>query len=235
MARRSTLADKPELDALLEKVMIQYKGEKFLPIVPKTVEHLTQFLKGSKPVTRASLNNLLINAETNSVCAGLFVAALEQIGPYCKHLAIVAPFHTTEFTDTTDGESKNPELGSDWDKILGCLPNLRRLTFEDQSEETTALLRDTYYLLNYALANNTTFQKYVDICFDVKPQLNFDFRHDFRRRQRRSSSSPFTSSTSTPLTMIGSDMIYADGAEEFGPLDDDSVFGKVDGIDEADE
>ncbi|KAF2631779.1 hypothetical protein BU25DRAFT_196758 [Macroventuria anomochaeta] len=236
MSRRSTLADKPELDTLLKAVMIQYKDGEFLPLDTNTVHRLTQYLNGSKPLAHTCrFKRLLINSETNKVRAGLFVAALENIGVYCEHLVIVAPFHTIEFSNVFDRETGNAEPGSDWEKILECFPNLRTLTFEHPVKEPTNLTRDTFYSLNRALANNTTLQRFVDVQFDVPPKLMFDYHHDYHSRQRQSSSPHSFSVISTPLTMVGSDMVYADGAEDFGSLDAEPVFGKADDIDTVDD
>ncbi|KAF3010751.1 hypothetical protein E8E13_007215 [Curvularia kusanoi] len=237
MSRRSTLADKPELDGLLGEAMIQRKNEKFLPLVPETIHLLTSYLKGNRPVTRTSFANLMINGETNKVSPGVFIVTLEQIGQHCKHLAIIAPFHTTEFVNATDYEHGNPEPGSDWGKILSCFPNLDKLTYEDQSENPIDRAQETYFSLNDALANSATLTKYVDMSFDVSSKLNFDFRKDFHRpsRSRHSTSNFSGSGFSTPLTMKGTDVMYAEGVDDVEPLEDDTVFGKLDGVDDIDE
>ena len=215
--------------------MVQYKDEKFLPLDSNTVHRLTQYLNGSKPLVHTCrFKRLLINSETNEVRAGLFVAALEQIGVYCEHLAIIAPFHTIEFSNVFYRDTGNPEPGSDWEKIFECFPNLRTLTFEHPAKKPTNLTRDTFYSLNHALANNTTLQKYVKVNLDVPPKLMFDYHHDYHSRQRRSDSPRSLNITSSPLIMVGSDMVYADGAENFNSLDNDLVFGKADDIDAVD-
>ncbi len=210
--------------------MVEYKDEKFLPVNPTIVHRLTQYMNGSKPLANVFIfRRLQINSKTNDVSAGLFIAALEKIGVYCEHLAILAPFHTIEFRNMHYGEAGNPELGSDWGKILECFPNLRKITFEDHTKEPTSLTRDTFCSLNFALANNTILQKYVETEFDVPDTLLFAFRHDYHRRQRSTDSPCSLNYVSTPLTMVGSHMMYADGAENFDLLDDDdTVFGKAD-------
>ena len=234
MSRRSTLADKPELDTLLKAVMVEYMEKEFLPLDSHTVHQLAQYLNGSKPLAHTCLfQRLLINSETNKVRAGLFVAALENVGVYCEHLAIIAPFHTIEFSNAFDRDTGNLEPGSDWGKILQCFPNLHTLSFEHPAKEPTNLTRDTFYSLNCALANNTSVQGIVNVRLQVPPKLMFDYHQDYHNHQRQSSSLR-SSVNSTPLTMVGSNLVYADGAEEFVSLDNYSVFGKADGTDTVD-
>ena len=232
MSRRSTLADKPELDSLLKAVMVTYKGDEFLPLNVNTIHRLSQWLNGAKPLAHHCLfRRLMITSEANKVNAEHFVATLEHIGVYCEHLAIIAPFHTIEFGNVFDRGSKNPEPGTDWEKILQCFPNLHTLIFEHPADEPTNLTRDTFYALNCALANNTTLQKIEKVQLDVPPRVLFDYHHDYHNRQRCGASPHSFSIISSPLTMVGSDMVYADGTEDFGSLDDDNfVFGKADDI-----
>ena len=230
MLRRSTLADNPELDTVFESAMVEFRGKNFLPIKRDTVRHITWYVNGSKPLAHPSLfKRLLFNVETNQVSAGLFVDVLEGIGSYCQHLAVIAPFHTIEFVDTPDREIGNPEPGSDWDKILGCLPNLRKLTFEDPVKESTSCTRDTYHSLNYALARCKTFKEHVKANLDVEPGLVLEFRRDYYMHERQ---------VSSPLAMVNSGVVYADDAdgvdetELFESLDDDGfVFGKANDMD----
>lgn len=126
--RRPTLADKPELDALLEKDMVLYKGEKYLPLVPETLHNLREYLLGSKPVTQSSLAKLLFNEETNTIEVEDFHASLVQIGQCCTHLTVVAPFHAANFSNPFNRDMGSSEPGGDWEKILARLPNLSRST-----------------------------------------------------------------------------------------------------------
>lgn len=233
MSRRSTLADKPELDELFIEAMVEFRGKKFLPITTDTMRHLTRYVNGSKPLAHPSLfKRLLLNTDTNEVPADLFVAVLEGIGLYCEHLAVIAPFHTIEFVDKSDREVGNPEPGSDWDKILGCLPNLRKLRFEDPDKESNTRTRDTFYSLNYALAECKTFKEHVKADLDVEPELVFDFRREFRREFRR-----HERKISSPLVIVSSGVVYADStADPEGPdsPDEEFMLGKLDGIDSAD-
>lgn len=231
MLRRSTLADKPELDSLLKAVMVTYKGEEFLTLNVNTIHCISQYLNGSKPLAHFCLfKRLMIASEAKKVRADLFVSALEHIGVYCEHLAVIAPFHTTEFGNIFHHEVNNLESSSDWERILRCLDNLRTLSFEHQADEPTSLTRDTLYALSSALASTTTLQKIKNVHLNVPPRVIFDYHHDFHDRQRRNGSLS-SNIISSPLTIVGSDVIYADGAEVFGQLDDDEIFGKVDGID----
>ncbi|KAJ8118843.1 hypothetical protein OPT61_g248 [Boeremia exigua] len=229
ISRRSTLADRPELDSQLEGALFQREEKRFLPVDSVTVYRLVPYLNGSKPLANVSIfERLLINRDTNKVPAKLFIAALEKIGLYCEHLVIVAPFHTIEFSYMNGDEVGNPEPGSDWGKILECLPNVRKITFEDQTKESTPLTRDTFFSLNFALASNTTLKNCVDTEFNVSDALIFAFHDDYHRRQRSTNSAPSMNYVPVPITMAGSRIFYADGAEDFGSLDDDdSVFGKA--------
>jgi hypothetical protein len=214
--RRSTLADKPELDALLEKDMVLYKGEKYLPLVPETLHHLHEYLLGSKPVAQTSLTKLLFNEETNRIEVENFHASLVQIGQCCTHLAVVAPFHASEFSNPFDRALVSSGLGGDWEKILPRLPNLCKLTVSGNPKEPELFAEETYSSLNYALANYTLAdkkkcKKYVDVHFDVDRKLVFKFHQDYHRRNG-----------SAPLTMVGPDVTYADGPDGVGPERDDS-------------
>ncbi|KAF9696502.1 hypothetical protein EKO04_005276 [Ascochyta lentis] len=236
MSRRSTLADKPELDSLLKAVTITYRGEEFLPLNNSTVHRLSQYLNGSKPLAQTCLfTRLMITNEANKVCADRFVAALEQIGAYCEKLAIVAPFHAIESGNVFAREIDTLESSSDWEKILQCFPNLQTVIFEHPAEESTNLTRDTFYALNCALANITTLQKIEKVKLHVPPRVIFDYHRDYHdgQRQPRGASSHSLSAMSSPLTIVGPDMVYADGVEDFGHLDDDAVFGKIDAVERA--
>ncbi|KAF1931652.1 uncharacterized protein M421DRAFT_417418 [Didymella exigua CBS 183.55] len=220
VSRRSTLADKPELDTLLKVFTIQFKNEDFLPINENTVHLLNQYMNGSKPLAHTCrFKRLLFNSKTNEVRVGLFVKVLENIGMYCEHLAIVAPFHPIEFGNTIESDIGNSEPGSDWEKILDCLHKLRSLTFEHPDTEPTHLTRDTFYTLTCALATNKILQKSLSICLDVPPKVFFNYHKDHH-----------SSLGSTPLCLVGADMVYADGPEGFGSLDNDPVFGKAEDI-----
>ncbi|KAF1357970.1 hypothetical protein EJ07DRAFT_68385, partial [Lizonia empirigonia] len=171
-ARRSTLADKPELDSLLKAVMVTYKGEEFLPLEESTIRRLSQWLNGAKPLANHCLFRcLMITSDANKVDAEHLVTALEHIGMYCEHLVIVAPFHTTEFGSIFAREIANLESGSDWVQILRCFPNLQALVFKHPADEPTNLTRDTFYALACALADDSILQKIGDLKLDVPPQI----------------------------------------------------------------
>ncbi|KAF3045183.1 hypothetical protein E8E12_010458 [Didymella heteroderae] len=225
MSRRSTLADKPELDTLLKVFTIQFRDEEFLPINGNTVHLLNQYLNGSKPLAHTCrFKRLLFNETTNEVRVSLFVKILENVGMYCEHLAIVAPFHPVEFGNAFQYEAGNSEPGSDWEKILDCLPGLRAFTFEHPKIEPSHMTRDAFYTLNCALATNKILQKSLVIRLDVPDKVLFNYHKDHH-------SSP----GSTPLCLVGADIVYADGSEGFGSLDSGPVFGKVEDIDKAED
>lgn len=204
--------------------MVQIKDKDTLPINEHTVHRMTQYLNGSKPLADTGLfKRLLINRDTNQIRTALFVAALEQIGTYCEHLTIQAPFHPIEFGIARVYEPGNNEPGSDWAKILECLPNLLTFTFEHPDTEPTRLTRDTFYALTCALQLNTTLQDIFKLHLPVPPKLLFSYHKDHH-------SSP----GSTPLCLVGADMVYADGPEDFGSLNSGAVFGKAEDIDKAD-
>ena len=213
--RRSTLADQPELDALLEKDMVLYNGEKYLPLVPETLHHLHEYLLGSKPVTQTSLAKLLFNEETNRIEVEDFHASLVQIGQCCTHLAVVAPFHATEFANPFDRALVSSGPGGNWEKILPRLPNLCKLTVSGHPKEPELFAEETYFSLNYALANYALADKkkikeYVDVHFDVDRKLVFKFHQDYHRRNGPA-----------PLTMVGPGVTYADGPDGFDPEGDE--------------
>lgn len=195
--------------------MVLYKGEKYLPIAPETLHHLREYLLGSKPVTQTSLAKLLFNEETNRIEVEDFHASLVQIGQCCTHLAVVAPFHATEFSNPFDRVLASPGPGGAWEKILARLPNLCKLTVSGHPKEPGLFAEETYFSLNYALANyalvnKKTFKEYVDVQFDVDQKLVFKFHQDYHRRNG-----------SAPLTMVGPHATYADGPDGFDPEGDD--------------
>lgn len=218
MARRSTLADKPELDSRLQALLVKHKGEVFLPLNNDTMHYLSWYLNGRKPLAHTCrFDRLMITGEANKVPAGTFVTALEHIGHYCEHLVIVAPFYTTEVVNVFDRECDNFGSGNDWEKILECFDNLQTLTFVHPQDEPTNLMRDTFYALNYALKTNTTLQKIKKVHLDVPPQVMFDYHYDYHHSTDNipGYKSPQSMSVnSTPLTLVGSDMIYADNTPD---------------------
>lgn len=231
MARRSTLADRPELDNLLKASLIAYKGGEYLSLDANTVHRLSQYLNGSKPLVHICLfKRLMITSDVNKVNGEHFMAVMQQIGVYCEYLAVVAPFHAIELGNVFDRDIDILEAGSDWEKILQCLPNFNTLIFQHRTQEPTSLSRDTFYALNCALHNKKDLLERVQL--DVPNQVLWDYHHDFHTRQRQNNSPHSTNTTSSPLTIVGQDVIYADGPEGYWQLDDEhsSVFGEVDAI-----
>jgi len=225
MSRRSTLADKPELDTLLKVYTVKFKDEDFLPINENTVRLLNKYLNGSKPLANTCrFQRLLFNEETNRVRVGLFVKVLESVGMYCDNLAIVAPFHPIEFGNALKYGVGNSEPGSDWYKILDCLPALRYFTLKHPKTEPSRVTRNAFYTLTCALANDKIKLRQLEVDLDVSDKVLFNYHKDHH-------SSP----GSTPLCLVGADRVFADGPEGFGFLDNGPVFGKAEDIDQNDE
>jgi hypothetical protein len=145
LSRRSTLADKPELDVLLAATLVEYKGKKHLPLSAKTLRRLSPLWKGEKPLANFHIfERLLLNKEINTAHADHVISALERVGGHCKHLVIISPIHISEYGDVLNREDGNINTGNDWDKIIACFPNLETATFEHPQEEPSELSRSTF-------------------------------------------------------------------------------------------
>ncbi|KAF2850287.1 hypothetical protein T440DRAFT_110071 [Plenodomus tracheiphilus IPT5] len=130
MLRRSTLADKIELDVLLKATMIQYEGHEYLPLTTATIRHLSPFWKGLKPVSDVSMFScIMINKEIDGCHADHVVSALERIGEHCHHLVVLAPIQTSELGNVFHREQGNINPGNDWDHLLRFFPTLKHLVF----------------------------------------------------------------------------------------------------------
>jgi hypothetical protein len=225
MSRRSTLADEPELDTMLKVYTVHFKDEDFLPINENTVHLLKEYLNGSKPLAHTCrFKRLLFNEETNRVRVSLFVKVLESVGMYCDNLAIIAPFHPIEFGHALQYGVGNYEPGSDWYKILDCLPALRYFTFKHPKTEPLRVTRDAFYTLTCALSNDKIKLRQLEVDLNVPDKVLFNYHKDHH-------SSP----GSTPLCLVGADRIFADGPEGFGSLDNGPVFGKAEDINQVDD
>lgn len=153
LSRRSTLADRPELDHQLAETMVFYHGYKCLPLTVHTIHRLSPFWKGVKPIANYGLfKRVIIDKEINFVHPDHAIAALTRIGQHCKHLVIIAPIHTSDLGDVFNREALNINTGNDWDEILRCLPNLDYVTFEHPEDESAELTRKTYTAFVQALS-----------------------------------------------------------------------------------
>lgn len=142
--RRSTLADKPELDHILASTLKEYKGVLHLPLTAHTLKKLSPLSKGAKPIADFSIfERLLVTKEINGPHADHVVAALQYIGAHCKHLVIVAPIHMAEYGDVLRREQDDINTGNDWVQILKCFPNLETLAIDNPKDELPELTRET--------------------------------------------------------------------------------------------
>jgi hypothetical protein len=170
--RRSTLADKPELDILLSATKVTYKTHLYLPLTAQTIHRLSPYWKGEKPIADTKLFEcILINGEINGVHADHVVAALERIGAHCKHLVVVSPIHTSELGNVFNREAGNINPGRDWACILKCFPNLEYLAFVHNVNEPLELSRNTFLALHKAVADRQVAQGVKSFKYQGPPQL----------------------------------------------------------------
>jgi hypothetical protein len=177
--RRSTLADKPELDILLAATKIKYKGHLYLPLTAQTIHRLSPYWKGEKPIADTKLFEcILINGEINGVHADHVVAALERIGNHCKHLVVVSPIQTSELGNVFNREAGNINPGSDWACILKCFPNLEYMAFVHNVDEPVELSRNTFFALHKAVATRQVAQQVKSFEYHGSPQLLTNLHYD---------------------------------------------------------
>lgn len=182
--RRSTIADKVELDSALYGAMTAYGDHDYLPVNPYTVHLLSKHTNGAKPVADKTIfSMLLINGEINNVYAEHVIAALESIGEHVKDLVIIAPINTTEFGDAFKRDSLDVNTGSDWENILKHFPNLKSLTFEHSKNLSIDLTRETFCAIHCALANGILPQL-ENVRLDVPPQVLTNLRADVHEHRR---------------------------------------------------
>ncbi|KAH7064415.1 hypothetical protein BKA63DRAFT_496752 [Paraphoma chrysanthemicola] len=178
ITRRSTLADKPELDNLLAASKIDYRGHSFVPLTARVIHNLSPYWKGEKPVADTKVFEcLLINQEVNKVHADHVVAALQRIGEHCKHLLVVSPIQTSDLGSVFIREQGDIEPGNDWEHLLQCFPNLKYLAFVHDVKEPVDLTRGTFYALHAAVANRQAAQELKTFKFDGPPQMITNFRY----------------------------------------------------------
>jgi hypothetical protein len=152
--RRSTLADKPELDTILAATKQEYNGEQFLPLTARTIHQLSPYWKGEKPIADTTIfKRIMIGAEINVVHADHVVAALKRIGGHCAQLVIFSSVQTSDLGGVFNREAGNVESGNDWVSILKCFPHLKHLAFVCQASEPAELSRGTLSALRAAGAD----------------------------------------------------------------------------------
>jgi hypothetical protein len=170
--RRSTLADKPELDVLLAATMIEYKGHFYLPLTAHTIRRLSPYWKGEKPIADTKLFDcIMITCEINGVHADHVVAALGRIGCQCKYLLVVSPIQTSELGNVFNREAGNISSGNDWDHILECFPKLEYLALLNPINEPLELGHGTFHALRTAVAHRQAAQQAKDFKHNGSPRL----------------------------------------------------------------
>jgi hypothetical protein len=178
-ARRSTLAEKPELDILLAATKVNYKGHGYLPLSAQTIHRLSPYWKGEKPIADTKVFKCIkMDQEINGIHADHVVAALERIGAHCKHLLVVSPIQTSELGNVFNREAGNVALGNDWEQILNCFPNVKRLVFVHLKDEPVMLSRGTFYALHTAVANRQAAHELKSFSCEGPPQLITNFHYD---------------------------------------------------------
>jgi hypothetical protein len=179
LTRRSTIADMPELDHLIDASRVYYKGEKYLPITAATVHRLSPYYRGAKPMADMKVfERVMITREINGVPADHVTAALERIGEHTEHLLVVAPVHTSELDNVFARQYDDVSPGSDWDHLLTCMPNLKYVTFVHPDDESVELSCKTFFALQLAVANRQSSQQLVCFSFDVPMALITNFVDD---------------------------------------------------------
>jgi hypothetical protein len=182
MIRRSTLADKPELDLILASTKVEYRGHIYVPLTAYVIHRLSPYWKGEKPVADTKVFEcIMINSEVNGIHADHVVAALQRIGEYCKHLLVVSPIQTSELGNVFVREHGEVEPGNDWEHLLKCFPNLKYLAFVHDIDEHVELSRGTFYALHTAISNRQAAQAFKSFKYEGPPQLLTNFNYDFAR------------------------------------------------------
>lgn len=177
--RRSTLAEKPELDILLAATKKMYNGHMYLPLSAQTVHRLSPYWKGEKPIADTKIFEcIMMTHEVNGVHADHVVSALERIGAHCEHLLVVSPIQTSELGNVFNREAGDIAPGNDWEHILSCFPNLKRLVFVHPLDEPVMLSRGTFYALHTAVANRQAARELKTFKYEGPPQLITNFHYD---------------------------------------------------------
>jgi hypothetical protein len=173
------LAEKPELDILLAATKVSYKGHEYLPLSTQTIHRLSPYWKGEKPIADTEVFKCIkMDQEINGIHADHVVAALERIGAHCKHLLVVSPIQTSELGNVFNREAGDFAAGNDWENILNCFPNLKRLVFVHLKNEPVMLSRGTFYALHTAVANRQAAQDLKAVEFSGPPQLLTNLFYD---------------------------------------------------------
>ncbi|KAF2676519.1 hypothetical protein K458DRAFT_181151 [Lentithecium fluviatile CBS 122367] len=174
-SRRSTLANKLELDDHLKTSVVPYESHLYLLLNDHNVARLSPFWKREKPIADLSIfERLLLTKDINKAHADHAVAAIKRIGDYVKHLVIVAPIHTTELGDVFNREEGDINTGNDWDKILECFPNLETVTFDHPEEEPSDLTRSTFHNFQRAV-NAAKIDSLENVIMNVPGQISNEF------------------------------------------------------------
>ncbi|KAF1939874.1 hypothetical protein EJ02DRAFT_351327 [Clathrospora elynae] len=179
MARRSTLADKLELDAILKKSMVQHNKHKYLPLTATTIHRLSPFWKGAKPIADMKIFDCIkIGHEINNVHADHAVAALGRIGEHCTHLLVVAPIQTSELGNVFNREEGNVAFSNDWEQILRCFPNLKWLAFVHPQDVPTRFSLATFHALRTAIVNHQSALALGKFEVNIPPAVLANFAHN---------------------------------------------------------
>lgn len=172
MPRRSTLADKVELDVLLKAAMIDYEDRRYFPLTAATVHDLSPFWKGSKPVSEVGIfNRIMIDKEVNAIHADHVVAALKRIGEHCHHLVILAPIQTSELGNVFAREEGNIYPGNDWDHLLRFFPALTHLVFIHPKHIPFGLSINSLDSLRAAVARRQAVRAFKEVSIRVPSAL----------------------------------------------------------------
>ncbi|KAH7075056.1 hypothetical protein FB567DRAFT_182941 [Paraphoma chrysanthemicola] len=172
ITRRSTLADKPELDILIAGSKIDYGGHSFVPLTARVIHYLSPYWKGEKPIADTKVFAcLLINQEINGLHADHVVAALQSIGEHCRHLLVVSPVQTSELGNVFIRDQGDIEPGNDWERLLQCFSNLEHLAYVHDAKELVDLTRGTFYTLHTAVADRQAAKALKTFKVDGPPQM----------------------------------------------------------------
>jgi hypothetical protein len=170
--RRSTLADKPELDAMLAMTKTEYNGHMYLPLTAHTIHKLSPYWKGSKPIADTKLFEYIkITQDINGIHADHVVAALERIGSHCNHLLVISGVQTSELGNVFNREAGNITPANDWDLILGCFPHLKHLMYIHPVDEPDHLSRRNMLSLHRAIIKRQAAQQLERFSYDAPAKL----------------------------------------------------------------
>ncbi|KAF2640346.1 hypothetical protein P280DRAFT_33828 [Massarina eburnea CBS 473.64] len=155
MTRRSTLAEKPELDYILRAAMEMHNGKLHLPLSADSLHRLSSLWKGEKPIADYTIFERIVIESINMVHADHFISALECVGSLCKHLLIIVPINTSEYGDVFDWKADNTSTANDWATIFKYFCDIRSVTLEVPAGEPDALTQETYRQFHKAISRAT--------------------------------------------------------------------------------